>query len=127
MSGQAFVHIQHRRVYRVLIFGGQDTTSSTLSRILFELSRREQVQEQVRQEIMTALGERRDSGDFSGRLDYDMLLSLPWLDAVVKESLRLLVDEFFNNLNIALLNFFILGIPLYHLSAERTCYPIFTQ
>ncbi|KAF5347595.1 hypothetical protein D9756_010703 [Leucocoprinus leucothites] len=68
----------------VLIFGAQDTTSAALSRVLWQLSIRRDVQQKVRQEIQE-LQNRRGID----RLSYDDLLGLPWLDAVIKETLRL--------------------------------------
>ncbi|KAF9042273.1 cytochrome P450 [Panaeolus papilionaceus] len=72
----------------VLIFGAQDTTSSLLSRILHLLSLNPDVQKRVRQELHEA---RNDNvlADNPNRLGYDALSELPWLDAVVKETLRL--------------------------------------
>ena len=70
---------------RVLIFGAQDTTSSALSRILHLLSVNPEVQSKLRDEIELAL---KDSDE---RLDYDTVMALPWLDAVLKETLRLRV------------------------------------
>lgn len=67
----------------VLIFGAQDTTSSALSRILHLLSVNPEVQSKLRDEIEIALK------DSDGRLDYDTVMALPWLDAVLKETLRL--------------------------------------
>jgi cytochrome P450 len=75
---------------RVLIFGAQDTTSSALSRILHLLSVNPEVQSKLRDEIEFALKNRRHE-DSDGRLDYDTLMALPWLDAVLKETLRLRV------------------------------------
>ncbi|TFK47420.1 cytochrome P450 [Heliocybe sulcata] len=71
----------------VLIFGAQDTTSSALSRLLYMLATHPQVQEKLRAEMMEA----RNSGslDENGDLDYDTLMSMPWMDAVLKETLRL--------------------------------------
>ncbi|KAK0197765.1 cytochrome P450 [Armillaria mellea] len=69
----------------VLIFGAQDTTSSALSRILYLLSVRSDIQDKVRDELRTALQLKR-SGE---RLGYDEISELPWLDAVIKETLRL--------------------------------------
>lgn len=61
-----------------------DTTSSALSRILHLLATYPEVQDKLRQEIADAL--RNNSGqDFS----YDELVSLPFLDAVCRETLRL--------------------------------------
>ncbi|RXW23304.1 hypothetical protein EST38_g2537 [Candolleomyces aberdarensis] len=77
----------------VLIFGAQDTTSSALSRIIYLLSTHPEVQEQVRAELREAHRRRRSQSDDdeqeNGRLDQETIMSLPWLDAVVKETLRM--------------------------------------
>jgi hypothetical protein len=78
---------------RVLIFGAQDTTSSVLSRIIYLLSTHREVQQSVRAELREA-HQRRPSGDDdeergNRRLDQETIMSLPWLDAVVKETLRM--------------------------------------
>ncbi|KAF9267007.1 cytochrome P450 [Marasmius fiardii PR-910] len=70
----------------VLIFGAQDTTSSVLSRTLDLLATNQDVQDRVREELRAGLGARDGSTE---RLEYDELSSLPWLDAVLKETLRL--------------------------------------
>jgi cytochrome P450 len=59
-----------------------DTTSSALSRILWILAQRQDVQDKLRLEIREA---RKDQGD----LTYDELTKLPNLDAVCRETLRL--------------------------------------
>jgi len=71
----------------VLIFGAQDTTSSALSRMLYMLALHPEVQERLRAEIRTAVA--TGASDGSGHLDYAEILALPWLDAIVKETLRL--------------------------------------
>lgn len=63
-----------------------DTTSSALSRILSILAIHPEVQDRVRQEILDAL-EKNEGRDLS----YDELVSLPLLDAVCRETLRLWV------------------------------------
>ena len=60
-----------------------DTTSNALSRILHLLALHPDVQEKARKEIIEALG-----GDFSD-LPYDDLVKLPYLDAVIRATLRL--------------------------------------
>ncbi|KAF9011997.1 cytochrome P450 [Cyathus striatus] len=65
-----------------LIFAGMDTTSSALSHVLYILSIHTDAQEKHRQEIRAA---RTDHGE----LTYDDLVSLPYLDAVCRETLRL--------------------------------------
>ena len=69
-------------VYSGLIFAGHDTTSSILSRALHLLSMDQERQTRLREEVTAAREERGD-------LDYDSLMSLPLLDAVCRETLRL--------------------------------------
>jgi len=59
-----------------------DTTSGALSRTLHLLAQHQEVQEKLRREVTEA---RAKTGD----LTYDGLVSLPYLDAVCRESLRL--------------------------------------
>jgi cytochrome P450 len=61
-----------------------DTTSAALARILSVLSSHPEVQDRVRQEILERLA-KNDGQDLS----YDGLVSLPLLDAVCRETLRL--------------------------------------
>jgi len=61
---------------------GMDTTSAALSRTLHLLAQHPEVQEKLRQEILEA---RVDGQDLS----YETLESLPYLDAVCRETLRL--------------------------------------
>jgi cytochrome P450 len=61
-----------------------DTTSNTLSRTLHLLAQNVVVQDKLREEIRDAY--ERCGG---GRLTYDDLISLPYLDAVCRETLRL--------------------------------------
>jgi cytochrome P450 len=58
-----------------------DTTANSLARILHLLSENPQVQDKLRQEILDARKEH-------GELNYEVLTSLPYLDAVCRESLR---------------------------------------
>jgi cytochrome P450 len=60
------------------IFGGTDTTAALMARILQVLSTNPSAQARLREEIATA-----------GRLDHDVVMSLPFLDAVFKETLRM--------------------------------------
>jgi len=64
-----------------LVFAATDTTSSALSRILDLLSQNQAVQDKLRKEILEA-----GSGE---DLSYDQLVSLPYLDAICRETLRL--------------------------------------
>ena len=63
-----------------------DTTSNALSRILSVLAAHPTMQDKVRQEILDRL-EKNEGHDFT----YDDLVSLPVLDAVCRETLRLWV------------------------------------
>ncbi|TFY53271.1 hypothetical protein EVG20_g10195 [Dentipellis fragilis] len=69
----------------VLIFGAQDTSASALSRLVYMLGQHPEVQDKLRRELQTALQHRNADGE----LDHDELSTLPWLDAVIKETLRL--------------------------------------
>lgn len=69
--------------FRTLIFAAMDTTSGALSRILHLLAMHQDVQNKLRQEIAEA---RKQKG---GDLAYDELVSLPYLDAICRETLRL--------------------------------------
>ncbi|KAJ3508531.1 hypothetical protein NMY22_g16580 [Coprinellus aureogranulatus] len=66
-----------------ITFAGMDTTSNALSRILQLLSERPDVQERLRDEIEEA------AMTHGEELDYGTLSSLPFLEAVVRETLRL--------------------------------------
>lgn len=65
-----------------LIFAAMDTTSSALSRILYLLSLNQDVQDKLRKEIAEA----REGG---ADLSYDDLVSLPYLNAICRETMRL--------------------------------------
>ena len=59
-----------------------DSTSGAMARILHTLAQHPDVQERLRQEIVQS----RASG---GDLDYNDLVALPYVDAVIRETLRL--------------------------------------
>lgn len=58
------------------------TTAGALSRILFMLAHHQNVQDKLREEVQQAMAEQDE-------LDYDSLASLPYVDAVCRETLRL--------------------------------------
>ena len=60
-----------------------DTTSNALSRIMNLLAKHPNVQDKLRAEIVEATNHGQTD------LDYDALVSLPYLDAVCRETLRL--------------------------------------
>ncbi|KAG5720223.1 Cytochrome P450 4d8 [Termitomyces sp. T112] len=65
-------------------FAGTDTTSNVLAQILHLLSYRPEIQDKLRDEITTILGDHMESDK-----SYDELMSLPLMDAVCRETLRL--------------------------------------
>jgi cytochrome P450 len=71
--------------HSALLFAANDTSSSVLSRILWLLASQPEAQARLRKEVSEA---RAEAG---GDLGYDELMELPYLDAVVRESLRLCV------------------------------------
>lgn len=67
---------------RTFTFAGMDTTSNALCRVLHLLSSTQEAQNRLREELVAA---REHAGD----LNYDSLMGLPYLDGVVRETLRL--------------------------------------
>jgi Cytochrome P450 len=68
---------------RTFIFAATDTTSSALSRVLHLLALHQDVQHELRCELRNATLE--------GDLSYDKLMSLPYLEMILKETLRVCV------------------------------------
>lgn len=66
---------------RTFIFAGHDTTTSAISRTLHQLALYPEIQSRLREEVTAAC---KKHGD----LDYDTLMTLPYLDAVCRETLR---------------------------------------
>ncbi|KAI0319943.1 cytochrome P450 [Amylostereum chailletii] len=66
----------------MLILAGTDTTSSALGRILCLLAEHPEVQDKLRKELAAVDGQK-------GKLSYDDLNALPYLEAVCRETLRL--------------------------------------
>ncbi|KAH7905033.1 cytochrome P450 [Hygrophoropsis aurantiaca] len=64
-----------------LVFAAMDTTSSALARTFLTPTQHPEAQERLRGEVTQARAEK-------GVLDYDDLVSLPYLDAVCRETLR---------------------------------------
>lgn len=71
------------RAFRFLVLAATDTTSSSMTQIMELLALHPDVQEKLRDEIMQA----RQESD--GDIPYDRLASLPYMDAVCRETLRL--------------------------------------
>ena len=66
----------------VFFVAGYETTATALSWTAFELALNPSTQDKLYEEVVTAV-------DSNGDLDYDMVARLPYLDAVVSETLRL--------------------------------------
>lgn len=62
--------------------GGFETSSTLMTFTLYELAMNPDVQDRLRQEVTTAIEEN------GGKLNYDLLFSLKYLDMVVNEALR---------------------------------------
>jgi len=61
-----------------------DATSASMSQILWLLAKNQAAQDRLREELTAA----RDSGK---QMDYDYLHNLPYLEAILRETLRLYV------------------------------------
>ncbi|TBU48058.1 cytochrome P450 [Dichomitus squalens] len=72
-----------------LFLGGQETTTSALARILHILAGEQSAQARLRAEVRQAKLALAAEGLERVSLPYDALVSLPYLDAVVRETLRL--------------------------------------
>ena len=66
----------------MLVFAGHETTTSAISRVVHQLAMNQEAQERLRKEVT-------DARALHGDLDYDLLMGLPYLDAVCRETLRL--------------------------------------
>ena len=65
----------------ILLLAGYDTTGTTMSYILYELALNQDCQNTLFDEI-------ERNADSTGELSYDIIQSLPYLDAVIHETLR---------------------------------------
>lgn len=72
------------RSRRAFTFAGTDTTSNALARILHLLCLHPDAQDRLRAELLEARSQ-NGGRDF----EYDELVSLPYLDAICRETLRL--------------------------------------
>ena len=66
----------------LLVFAATDTTSNSLARVFHLLAQHHDVQDKLRAEILEA-------GPSGEDIPYDTLVTLPYLDAVCRETLRL--------------------------------------
>lgn len=75
--------------HRSLTFAAMDSSSSALSRVICLLGENPKIQSQLRQELREA--KNINNGK---ELDYDQIINLPFLDAIIRETLRLFVVSF---------------------------------
>lgn len=73
----------------VMVFAGLDTTTSALARCIYLLAQHSDTQARLRNEIRNATKILEDGDMSSVELPYDVLMNLPFLDGIVKETLRL--------------------------------------
>ncbi|XP_039315612.1 cytochrome P450 6k1 [Solenopsis invicta] len=67
----------------VFFTAGYETSSSVMAFTLYEIAIHSEIQNRLRKEILDALHET------DGKITYDMVMSLPYLDMVVSETLRM--------------------------------------
>eukprot|EP00521_Asterionellopsis_glacialis_P007363 CAMPEP_0195288448 /NCGR_PEP_ID=MMETSP0707-20130614/5111_1 /TAXON_ID=33640 /ORGANISM="Asterionellopsis glacialis, Strain CCMP134" /LENGTH=679 /DNA_ID=CAMNT_0040348319 /DNA_START=89 /DNA_END=2131 /DNA_ORIENTATION=+ len=74
---------------RMFFFAGSDTTSYTLSFAMWYVAKHPHVQQKMHQELDPLFQEKDSPLHTLGKESYNILKKLPYLDAVVKETLRL--------------------------------------
>ncbi|KAK7682247.1 hypothetical protein QCA50_014834 [Cerrena zonata] len=67
----------------VFILGGTDTTSNALTAMMNTLAQRPDIQDKLRAEILEA------QAQFGEDIPYDDLIALPYMDACIRENLRM--------------------------------------
>lgn len=72
----------------LLMIAGYETTATILTGLAFILMRRPDIQEKLRQELFEAVTQKK-------KLDIDTIQKLPYMDAVMKEALRMYASPIF--------------------------------
>lgn len=67
----------------VFFTGGYETSATTIAFTLYEMAVQPEIQDKLRKEILDALNKN------DNKITYDMVLTLPYLDMVVSETLRM--------------------------------------
>ena len=70
-----------------MILAGMDTTANSLARVLQLLAENPDIQEKLREEIVTTA----EAEGHNGTIDFDRLVELPYLEAICRETLRVYV------------------------------------
>lgn len=84
INGRPLTHVEIREEVDTFMFEGHDTTTSGISHCLYLLSRHPHIQQKVLQEISDVMGENVEK-----RITMRELQDLKYLEAVIKETLRL--------------------------------------
>lgn len=84
INGRPLTHKEIREEVDTFMFEGHDTTTSGISHCLYLLSRHPHIQQKVLQEISDVMGENVEK-----RITMRELQDLKYLEAVIKETLRL--------------------------------------
>jgi cytochrome P450 len=79
-TGVKISHDEGMNCLKELVLGGTDTSANSLSFIVYELARHPEVVRKLREELDAAA-----AGTPDGRLDFDKISNLAYLDAVIKE------------------------------------------
>ncbi|KAI1316671.1 hypothetical protein EDD11_009627 [Mortierella claussenii] len=82
LTGQGGSDLQIQHDIFTTLFAGHETTSASLSWLFYQLARHPEVQSRLREET------RQLYKDTNGTPSYDELSALPYLSAVIRESLR---------------------------------------
>jgi cytochrome P450 len=72
-----------------MTFAGHDTSASTMSWVVYELTRHPEVEEKLVAELRQVLGDKWNSRDPSDQPTADELVHMQYLNAIIKEAMRL--------------------------------------
>lgn len=84
IDGNTLSHEEIREEVDTFMFEGHDTTSSGISFTLYCLSKHQEIQDKVFEEVAEILGD-----DKNAKVSYENLQNMKYLEKVIKESLRM--------------------------------------
>ena len=85
VDGQPLTNADIKEEVDTFMFEGHDTTTSGIAFTLYHLSRHQEIQQKVYEELVEVL----ERGDSDSYLDYRVLQELKYLEMVIKETLRI--------------------------------------